>query len=146
MYVQCLKKVLTNILDIYFLHTIATCYGIEPAIEPVGVIIENFFSPDKLCCRPKLNWALFSEIPSQRHRRWKNTWRPEKENLSKVKKHMWLHLGSLDNLDGSGNVEDVEDAVAIVGVELHLRINFICSYFPVQKLVSKTDSYSKMMF
>ena len=46
------------------------------------------------------------------------------------------HLGSVDNLDGGGNVEDVEDAVAIVGVDLHLRIHFICSYFPRHKLLS----------
>ena len=43
------------------------------------------------------------------------------------------HLGSVDNLDGGGNVEDVEDAVAIVGVDLHLRFHFICSYFPGQQ-------------
>ena len=49
---------------------------------------------------------------------------------------MWRHLGSVDNLDGSGNVENVEDAVAIVGVELHIRVNFICSYFPEHRLLS----------
>ena len=54
----------------------------------------------------------------------------------KVKKQMWRHLGSVDNLEGSGNVENVEDAVAIVGVELHIRANFIFSYFPVHKLIS----------
>ena len=60
-----------------------------------------------------------------------------------MKNHTWLHLGSLDNLDGSGNVEDVEDAVAIVRVDLHLRINFIPSYFPVHRLFSKALGFSK---
>ena len=59
---------------------------------------------------------------------------------TKYWRQMWCNLGSVDNLDGSGNIEKVEDAVAIVGVDLHLRVNFICSYFPVHKLFSRASA------
>ena len=44
---------------------------------------------------------------------------------------MLCHLCSFDHLACGGHIEDVEDAVAIVRVNFHLRTNFIVSHRPV---------------
>ena len=49
----------------------------------------------------------------------------KRKKLSERKIERLCHLGGVDNLAGGGNIKDIEDAVAVVRVELKLGINFI---------------------